>query len=212
MLTRVVLSLLVLSLPAIGYAQAYKCRTESGKVVITNQGCSGGARLEKITTAAPVTFERQLQAAEVNNRMFKQLDGIAQEQMASNATLQRRQAILMQQDANQRIVEQQQPTDMARADAAAKRAGCIATATSRRNSTMLAECKGISTVQAQKELDDALTDNQPPSPARAPSVIKSCNGVSCFDQYGQKYTTTAGKTVRSDGKRCYQQGKVTRCD
>ncbi len=44
------------------------------------------------------------------------------------------------------------------------------------------------------------------------SVIKSCNGATCRDQTGQRYTTEAGKTVRSDGKRCYQQGKAMYCD
>ena len=44
------------------------------------------------------------------------------------------------------------------------------------------------------------------------AVIKSCNGPSCTDQFGNRYTTTQGKTVRSDGKRCYQQGTRLYCD
>lgn len=44
------------------------------------------------------------------------------------------------------------------------------------------------------------------------AVIKNCNGPSCTDQLGNRYTTTYGKTVRSDGKRCYQQGSVMYCD
>jgi len=44
------------------------------------------------------------------------------------------------------------------------------------------------------------------------AVIKSCNGPMCTDQFGTRYTTTVGKTVRSDGKRCYQQGSRLYCD
>ena len=102
---------------------------------------------------------------------------------------------------------------MARAKSAEANGRCIESATSRRNSAMLAECKGISKVQAQKELDDALNDNQQPlvSNQQMP-VIKNCNGNSCSDQFGQRYTTTAGKTVRSDGARCYQRGNAMYCD
>ena len=50
----------------------------------------------------------------------------------------------------------------------------------------------------------------PIHPAQA--VIKNCVGPSCTDQFGNRYTTTAGKTVRSDGKRCYQQGSRLYCD
>lgn len=43
-------------------------------------------------------------------------------------------------------------------------------------------------------------------------VIKNCVGSTCTDQMGNRYTTTLGKTVRSDGKRCYQQGNTFYCD
>lgn len=43
-------------------------------------------------------------------------------------------------------------------------------------------------------------------------VIKNCVGSTCTDQMGNRYTTTLGKTVRSDGKRCYQQGNAFYCD
>ena len=43
-------------------------------------------------------------------------------------------------------------------------------------------------------------------------VIKNCTGSTCTDQMGSRYTTTQGKTVRSDGKRCYQQGNAFHCD
>jgi hypothetical protein len=42
------LFVVLLTLPAIGYAQAYKCRTPGGKLMISNQGCTNGARLEGI--------------------------------------------------------------------------------------------------------------------------------------------------------------------
>lgn len=44
------------------------------------------------------------------------------------------------------------------------------------------------------------------------AVITKCSGPICTDEQGNRYTTAAGKTVRSDGKRCYQQGTMLYCD
>lgn len=90
MLIRVVLLLAIL-LPSVSYAQAFKCRTSTGKVVISNEGCPSSSRLEQITTAAPVTLEGRRQAAEVNARAQYQLDGIARENAAFTQQLRRQQ-------------------------------------------------------------------------------------------------------------------------
>lgn len=56
-------------------------------------------------------------------------------------------------------------------------------------------------------LPPPVRSNQPPL-----AVIKNCNGPTCTDQMGNRYTTAGGKTVRSDGKRCYQQGSAVYCE
>ena len=149
----------------------------------------------------------------MEERLASEFERIEEEKAANNQQIARQQASQVAADKRQAVIDQQKALEMARAKSAEANGRCIEAATNRRNSAMLAECKGISKVQAQKELDDALTDNQPPQANNQQMpVIKNCIGDSCSDQFGQRYTTTAGKTVRSDGARCYQRGKVMYCD
>lgn len=240
---RVALLMALLVVPLASHAQAFKCRTPSGKVIVSNQGCFDGAQLEKITTAAPVTLDRQLQAAEVNNRMLNQLDGISQEKAAYNAKLQQQQAIQMQEDANNRArqgnenVRRQQEEcaelatqkNMGRSQRAALAEICakpepnkerfndckerLAKSNNPSESAMIAaQCTGDPTAGVRvKEVSRPAPMVVPEAPAPL-SIIKNCNGATCTDQTGQRYTTQAGKTVRSDGKRCYQQGNAMYCD
>lgn len=184
-------------------ADAYKCRTVSGKVEISNEGCNGGSRLEQITTAAPVTIDRQRQAAEVSNRMLNQLDGIAK----GNAIYQQQ---LRQQQVAQEAIDQQQAAQQSRADAQDRHKRCLDEAMRYREpeqGRMVAVCNG------RPYQNENITANVGPVAQPGPlPVIKSCNGNQCSDQMGNRYNTTVGKTVRSDGKRCYQRGNAMYCD
>lgn len=199
--------------PLASYAQTFKCRTPSGKMEFSDLPCAGGSQTERIQSNEYISLERQRQAREVQARSAAHLQGIEAENAAFQQQQQRQQAAQMQSDANQRLIESRRTSEKARLEAAIKRADCIETANSRRNSAMLAECKGISRTEAQNELDDALTDKQPaPANIKQTPVVKSCYGTSCRDQLGNRYITEAGKTVRSDGARCYQRGKVMYCN
>lgn len=208
-----VLLLMIVMLPLTGHAQAFKCRTPSGKVEFSDSPCAGGAQTERVQSNEYISPERQRQARDVQARNASEVERIEGEKAANNQQIARQQASQIAADKRQTVIDQQKSLEMARAKSAEANGRCIESATSRRNSAMLAECKGISKVQAQKELDDALNDNQQPlvSNQQMP-VIKNCNGNSCSDQFGQRYTTTAGKTVRSDGARCYQRGNAMYCD
>ncbi len=208
---RVPLIIILVSIPLSSHAQAFKCRAPNGTVVITNQGCSDGAMLEKITTASPMTLDKQLQAQEVNYRMLNHLDGIAREKAVYNQQLNRQQALQAALDQRQAAVEQLQALEKARINPAEANHRCIEKATSRRNSSMLAECEGRPNVKDRENPWDASDPTPSPSEPKPPAIIKNCIGDSCRDQLGQRYTTTAGKTVRSDGARCYQRGKVMYC-
>ena len=209
---RIALLMVLLVVPFASHAQAFKCRTPSGKMEFSDSPCAGGSQTERIQSNEYISPERQRQAREVQARSAAQIQGIEaenaafkqqQQQQASHAAAAQRQA----------ATDQQKALEMARAKSAEANGRCIETATNHRNSAMLAECKGISKVQAQKELDDALNDNQQPQVSNQQMpVIKNCTGNSCSDQFGQRYTTTAGKTVRSDGARCYQRGNAMYCD
>lgn len=211
---RIALLMALLVVPLASHAQTFKCRTPSGKMEFSDSPCAGSSQTERIQSNEYISPERQRQAQQLRSRNAAQVNQIEGEKAAYSQQLQRQQAILAEQDASQRLARQQKAAEMARDDAAIKQANCVATATNRRNSSMLAECKGISKVQAQNELDSPLTDNQPPPAYEQPRpVVKSCNGDSCRDQYGNRYTATVvpGTFDRSDGKRCKQSGKTMSC-
>lgn len=210
---RIALFLALLVAPLASHAQAFKCRTPSGKMEFSDSPCAGGSQTERIQSNEYISPERQRQARDVQARNAYEVERIEGEKAAINQQIARQQASQIAADKRQAVIEQQKSLEIARAKSAEANGRCIESATSRRNSAMLAECKGISKAQAQKELDDALNDNQQPlaSNQQMP-VVKNCTGNSCSDQYGQRYTTTAGKTVRSDGARCYQRGNTMYCD
>ena len=245
---RVSLMLLLVFIPLSSHAQAFKCRTPSGKVVVTNQGCSDGAMLEKITTAAPVSLDQQLQAAQVNNRVLNQLGGIENEKAAYAQQSQRQQAAYARADAEQARIDTNKKaaedlkhqqdecsklsrrTDMPKSQRAALDEICgkpipdkdrfddckekLARASnSSQRAVIAASCTGDPNSLARVEEASRRRMDFPEPEAPAPlSIIKNCSGATCTDQTGQRYTTEAGKTVRSDGKRCYKQGSAMYCD
>lgn len=78
-------------------------------------------------------------------------------------------------------------------------------ASEKEKARQLAICHGGDV--SPESLPPPVQSNPPPL-----AIIKNCNGPTCTDQMGNRYTTTGGKTVRSDGKRCYQQGNAVYCD
>lgn len=213
---RIALLMALLVVPLASHAQAFKCRTPSGNLEFSDSPCAGGAQTERVQSSEYISPERQRQAREVHERNAVQVQGMEAENMAfRQQQQQRQQAAQVQSDTNQRSIESRQAAEKAQLDAATEKAKCIDVATKRRNSTMLAECKGISKVQAQNELDAPLSDNLPrPIDNQPMPVIKSCNGDTCRDQYGNRYTSTVvpGKFDRSDGKRCRQVGNALSCN
>lgn len=211
---RIALLMVLLVVPFVSHAQAFKCRTPSGKMEFSDSPCAGGSQTERIQSNEYISPERQRQAREVQARNAAQIQGIEAENSAFKQQQQRQQAAQMQSDANQRLIELRQSAEKARSSATTEKANCIDVATKRRNSAMLAECKGISHAQAQNELDAPLNDNLPaPIDNQPMHVVKSCNGDSCRDQYGNRYipTVVPGKFDRSDGTRCKQIGSRMSC-
>lgn len=204
MTSRILLLIGVLCIAPICQAQAYKCKMPDGKVVISNEGCANGGRLEQITTASPVTYDRWRQAAEVNARANRQLNGIARENAAYNAQLRR-------QHAAQVVIDQQHAAALARNEALDRHKRCLEEANRYRDKAqarMIAACNGV-------PYYDAEIQHEPDQVASTPSprpVIKSCFGNTCRDQMGNRYTETAGKITNSQGQRCHQSGKVMYCD
>ena len=80
-------------------------------------------------------------------------------------------------------------------------------ASEREKARQIALCHGGDVQPEVHHPTRQATVNPPPQ-----AVIKNCSGPTCTDQFGNRYTTTVGKTVRSDGKRCYQQGTRLYCD
>jgi hypothetical protein len=212
---RIALFLALLVAPLAIHAQAFKCRTPSGKMEFSDSPCAGGSQTERIQSNEYISPERQRQARDVQARNAYEVERIEGEKAANNQQMARQQASQIAADKRQALIDQQKALEVARAKSSEANGRCIETATNRRNSAMLAECKGISIVQAQKELDAPLIDNQPlPAYEQPMPVVKSCNGNSCRDQYGNRYipTVVPGKFDRSDGKRCKQIGTSMSCD
>lgn len=245
---RITLLIVLLAVPFASHAQAFKCRTPSGKMEFSDSPCAGGSQTERIQSNEYISPERQRQAREIHVRNSSEVERIEGEKAAYNQQLQRQQAAYARADAEQARIDvnkkaaenlkhQQDEcsklsrrTDMplsqraaldeicgkpipdkdrfdnckeklARASNASERATIAAICTGDQNSVARVE-------QASRQgTQSAIPEN--PAPL---SVIKSCNGATCTDQTGQRYTTEAGKTVRSDGARCYQRGKVMYCD
>lgn len=212
---RIALLMALLVLPLASHAQTFKCRTPSGKIEFSDSPCAGSSQTERIQSNEYISPERQRQAREVQARNAAEIQGSEADKAAYSQHIYRQQASQAAADQRQAVTDQLGALEKARARTAEANGRCIETATSRRNSTMLAECKGISKVQAQNELDGPLNDNQPPPAYEQPMpVVKSCNGNSCRDQYGNRYTPTVvpGKFDRSDGTRCKQMGNTMSCN
>lgn len=203
MTARILLLIATLCIATACHAQAYKCKMPDGKFVISNEGCANGGKLEQITTA-PVTYDRWRQAAEVNARNNKQLDGIARENASFNAQLRRQQAA-------QAVIDQQHAAEQARNDSLDRHKRCLEEANRYRDKAqarMIAACNGVPYYDDEPQ-QPPVQEAANPSPL---PVIKSCNGNSCNDQMGNRYTETAGKITNSQGQRCYRSGKVMYCD
>ena len=245
---RVLLLIALIAFPLAGHAQAFKCRTPSGKMEFSDSPCAGGSQTERIQSNEYISPERQRQAREVQARNVSEVERIEGEKAAYNQQLQRQQAAYARADAEQARIDTNKKaaenlkhqqdecsklsrrTDMplsqraaldeicgkpipdkdrfdnckeklARASNASERAAIAAICTGDQSSVARIE------QAARQGTQSAVPEN--PAPL---SVIKSCNGATCTDQTGQRYTTEAGKTVRGDGKRCYQQGKTMYCD
>ncbi len=196
-------SLLVVSIE--GHADAMKCRTSNGKIEITDGACSAGSRAERVQGAEYISADRQRQAHRVNAQNTAQVNGIEAEKAAYSESVRQQQNAFAKADARQAAADGRK----AAIDSQNKQLEECARLSSRRNVSIDAKCAGVLGFDGslQRELPTA------PEPPKPLSVIKTCNGASCSDQYGSRYDTSAsGKTVRSDGKRCYQQGRVMYCD
>lgn len=170
----------------------------NGQVVISNEGCANGGKLEQVTTSAPVTYDRWRQAAEVNARANNQLNGIEREKAAFNDQLRRQQAA-------QVVIDQQHAVQQARNDAMDSHRRCLEEASRYRGSEQarrIAACNGTTYVEPEMRQ------------AAAPSLkLKNCEGNICKDENGTKYKVNGGTvTRRSDDQRCQRNGSYVQCD
>jgi len=191
---------------------------------------------ERQRQAHEVNERRSTQLQQMDNENAAFNESLRRQQQAVAAEDARQAAIQGQQQANDNMKRQRDECDqlatnrnMSRSQRAAlaeicakpepsreRFDGCkekIAKATSPSQRAMIAStCTGDP--EAGARVRDVSRPAPMPMPAPTPplAVIKNCNGGSCADQMGNRYNTTAGKTVRQDGKRCHQQGNAMYCD
>jgi hypothetical protein len=210
---RIALLMVLLTVPFVSHAQTFKCRTPSGKMEFSDSPCAGGSQTERIQSNEYISPGRQRQAHEVQARNASEVERIEGEKAANNQQISGQLASQAAADKRQQAVtDQQKALEMARNKSVEANERCVENATRRRNSSMLAECKGLPNVKSQENPWDVADTTPAPFEPKPQAIIKNCIGNSCSDQFGQRYTTQAGKTVRSDGKRCHQQGSAMYCD
>lgn len=199
MTSRILLFLALLCIPLASHAQAYKCKMPDGKIVISNEGCANGGRLEQITTAAPVTYDRWRQAAEVNARANRQLDGMARENAAYNEKIR-------QQQTAQAAIDHQNAIVSAKQSAQDNQKRCLDDASrlsGRAKARMVAACMGTHYEEPERPM---------PIAKPSPSVITSCDRGGCWDNVGNRYNGGGQTKFRSDGKTCQMIGNMMQCN
>lgn len=179
---RILLIALSLLVSPVGSAEVYRCKTPDGKTQVSDTPCGNGSKTMDVRSSAPVGPWQEYQA---QNELQRQQNYLA-ERDAENASI-RQQRQLEYQRMEQEEAQSRRQQQESRPHSAEHTIGTALPETTTRT-------------RPQK---------QPPSP---PPVIKSCSGSNCSDQFGNRYTTEAGKTTRQDGKRCYQRGSVMYCD
>lgn len=181
-------------------AQVYKCRTPSGGTLISDHPCQGGSKTEKVRQAEPVTYDQQVQAAEVQARRKQQIE----QMQAGDAAYRSRLAA----QSSGMSEEQQRYRDKLCQEASTPHPGAQGRLTAAQRS-VLASCSGggaVPPVQAPASASAV------PSPS-IPAVITSCDVAGCWDSRGNRYNNAAGgNSYRQDGRLCRQVGNVMQCN
>lgn len=102
---KVALLLVVFAIPLFSHAQAFKCRTPSGKVEFSDSPCAGGAQTERVQSNEYISPERQRQAREVQARNASEVNRIEGEKAAYGQQMQRQQAAYARADAEQARID-----------------------------------------------------------------------------------------------------------
>lgn len=226
-------------IPLVAQGQAYKCRTPSGKVVVSNEGCPGDAVLQSITTSAPVSIERQRQAADVAARNRRQLDGIEGDRAAFNQQLQRQAVAIAAEDAAHRqqegmknvqrqrdeCLELARNPNMPRSQRLALSEICSNPEPNREKfddcKERLAKAKSISERAAiatvctgDPNAGGRIMEASRPAPMPAPvqTTITSCDRGGCWDSGGTRYNGSGATLFRTDGKICQKVGNMLQCN
>lgn len=82
---KIILLLAAALLPALAQAQAYKCRSASGQIVIADQPCQGGSRTEAVVQPETVTEAQRFQAQEAQAQRLRELEGLKAKRQAEEA-------------------------------------------------------------------------------------------------------------------------------
>lgn len=239
---RLLILFAIIAVPSLCFGDAYKCRTPSGKVVISDSGCSGNEHLERVQSRENISLERQQQAHSVNSRNSAQLQRIEADDAAYRETIRQQQQAYAKAESQQTAINNQK---VAADNLRRQKEDCsdlAARSTSRSQRAALSEicaksepdnkqfndCKdqlARATSPSQRALiasnctGDASagarvreSSRPPPSPPGQANVA-SCDRGGCWDTSGNRYNSGAGGTMfRSDGKACTKNGSQFQCN
>jgi len=239
---RITLLMVLLAVPFASHAQAFKCRTPSGKMEFSDSPCAGGSQTERIQSNEYISPERQRQAREVQARNASEVERIEGEKASYNQQLQRQQAAYARADAEQARID---ANKKARENVKAQQDDCSRMATDRNmgssqraalaelcakpepNKEKFDDCKAQlakATSPSQRAMIASNCTGDPEAGARvrevsrpvpppiAPSVITSCDKGGCWDNVGNRYNGSGTTLFRMDGKTCQRLGSMMQCN
>lgn len=187
-------TLLACLLPALSYAQLYKCVGTDGSITFTKHGCSTSSEMEAVRLGSVNTQDNSKVRSKIVEREFEQSQQPAKTRMTVVA--------------DPRIAERQNKVrnDLCR-EANTPYKGAQNRQLTARQRAMSSACgSGASMADIERV---SLEHKKAAAASRqsAPAHITNCDGAGCWDTQGNRYNRGAGPThIRQDGRVCHDTG------
>ncbi|HMV21904.1 MAG TPA: hypothetical protein PKL28_04395 [Rhodocyclaceae bacterium] len=237
MSSHLIIAALAATLSLNAWADIYKCKTPSGKTIISDTGCKDNSAAVAVHSSESLTQQQRIDAEAVQRRNKAQLETLENENTAwrnqpsppspvspvaaGNTTAMDEEAIRQ----CVRDVERQGMSERKKAEliTACRTAGSSQRASGTdedavRNCVRRVERTGASGAVKARQIALCHGGDVPPEPVvvatppSTPSTITSCDRGGCWDSAGNRYNGTGGTMARQDGKSCQKIGAMMHCN
>lgn len=186
--------LLTCLLPALSYAQLYKCVGSDGSITFTKHGCSTSSEVEAVRLGSVNTQDNSEVRSKIVEREFER----------SLQPTQTRVTVV----ADPRIADRQNKArnDLCR-EASTPYKGAQDRQLTARQRAMSSACGSGASIADIERVSLEHKKAAAASRAAAPTHITNCDGAGCWDNQGNRYNHGAGPThIRQDGRVCQDTG------